>query len=151
MARSQETFGKKEVRNKKAKKKKDKEAKRLAKKETEKSSNLEDMIAYVDEFGNITDTPPDPTKKREEIKAENIEINVPKQAAIDLADTIRKGIVTFFNDSKGFGFIKDTETQESVFVHINNVVDEIKDNMAVTFEVEMGPKGPNAVNVKTDK
>ncbi len=63
-------------------------------------------------------------------------------------DTVRKGIVTFFNDSKGYGFIKDQETQESVFVHMNGLIDPIKDNSKVTFEVEMGHKGPNAVKVR---
>ena len=62
-------------------------------------------------------------------------------------DLIRKGIVTFFNDTKGYGFIKDLETQESVFVHINSLTEEVKENNKVTFEVEMGPKGANAVNV----
>ncbi|RLD42671.1 MAG: cold shock domain-containing protein [Bacteroidetes bacterium] len=146
MARSQETFGKKEVRNKKEKKRKDKAAKKLARKDTEKSGNLDDMIAYVDEFGNITDTPPDPTKKKK-VKSENIEISVPKREAVEY-DPIRKGIVTFFNESKGFGFIKDSETQESVFVHANNLLEEIRDNNVVTFEVEMGMKGPAAVRVK---
>ncbi len=150
MGRSQETFNKKEVRNKKEKKRKEKEARKIAKKDIEKKGSLDDMIAYVDEDGNITDTPPDPTKKKKEIKKENIQIFTPKQENIEL-DPIRKGIVTFFNDSKGYGFIKDTETQESLFVHINNTIDEIKDNNAVTFEVEMGPKGPTAVKVKLSK
>lgn len=150
MGRSQETFNKKEVRNKKEKKRKEKEARKIAKKDIEKKGSLDDMIAYVDEDGNITDTPPDPTKKKKEIKSENIQIFTPKQENIEM-DPIRKGIVTFFNDSKGYGFIKDTETQESLFVHINNTIDEIKDNNAVTFEVEMGPKGPTAVRVKLSK
>lgn len=150
MGRSQETFNKKEVRNKKEKKRKEKEARKIAKKDIEKKGSLDDMIAYVDEDGNITDTPPDPTKKKKEIKSENIQIFTPKQENIEM-DPIRKGIVTFFNDSKGYGFIKDTETQESLFVHINNTIDEIKDNNAVTFEVEMGPKGPTAVKVKLSK
>ena len=64
---------------------------------------------------------------------------------------IRKGIVTFYNDSKGYGFIKDLETQESVFVHVNNTAEPIKENNKVTYEVEMGPKGPNAVRVKLSK
>ena len=67
------------------------------------------------------------------------------------ADPIRKGVVAFFNDSKGYGFIRDMETKESVFVHINNVIDEIKEGNAVTFEVEMGQKGPTAVRVKLNK
>ena len=150
MGRSQETFNKKEVRNKKEKKRKEKEARKIAKKDIEKKGSLDDMIAYVDEDGNITDTPPDPTKKKKEIKSENIQIFTPKQENIEM-DPIRKGIVTFFNDSKGYGFIKDTETQESLFVHINNTIDEIKDNNAVTFEVEMGPKGPTAVRVQLSK
>lgn len=148
MARSQETFNKKEVRNKKDKKRKDKEAKRLARKENEKSGNLDDMIAYVDENGMITDTPPDPTKKKKVIKVEDIEINVPKREDIEEVDPIRKGVVTFFNESKGFGFIKDRETMESVFVHVNNVLEDIKENNMVTYEVEMGQKGPTAVRVQ---
>jgi cold shock CspA family protein len=147
MARSQETFNKKEVRNKKDKKRKDKEAKRLARKDNEKSGSLDDMIAYVDENGMISDTPPDPTKKRV-IKSEDIEINVPKREDIEEVDPIRKGVVTFFNESKGFGFIKDRETMESVFVHVNNVLEDIKENNMVTYEVEMGQKGPTAVRVQ---
>ncbi|MTI39666.1 cold-shock protein [Fulvivirga lutimaris] len=150
MGRSQETFNKKEVRNKKEKKRKDKIAKREAKKELEKSGALDDMIAYVDENGNISDTPPDPTKKKV-IKSESIEINVPKREDLPEEEKIRKGVVTFFNDSKGYGFIKDSETQESVFVHANNLIDQIKDNNMVIFEVEMGPKGPTAVEVKVDR
>ncbi|MBL6962774.1 MAG: cold shock domain-containing protein [Bacteroidetes bacterium] len=64
---------------------------------------------------------------------------------------MRKGVVTFFNESKGFGFIKDMETQESVFVHVNNTLEEIKENNIVSFEVEMGPKGPTAVEVQLFK
>ena len=149
MARSQETFNKKEVQNKKEKKRKEKEKKRLAKKENEKKSSLDDMIAYVDENGMITSTPPDPTKKTE-IKAEDIVIGIPTQETEEY-DPIRKGIVTFFNDSKGFGFIKDSDTKEDVFVHVNNVLEDIKENNVVTFEVEMGPKGPTAVKVKVFK
>ncbi len=49
---------------------------------------------------------------------------------------------------KGFGFIKDHETQESVFVHINSIEEPIQENSKVIYEVEMGPKGANAVRVK---
>ncbi|RLD32372.1 MAG: cold shock domain-containing protein [Bacteroidetes bacterium] len=151
MGRSQETFNKKEVRNKKEKKRKEKEKKRLARKENEKKTGMDDMIAYVDENGMISSTPPDSTKKKD-IKAETIEISIPKRDASDIPDKIRKGVVTFFNDSKGFGFIKDSETKESVFVHINNVLeDELKENNMVSFEVEMGPKGPTAMQVKLIK
>jgi cold shock CspA family protein len=149
MGRSQETFNKKEVKNKKDKKRKDKEKKRLDRKDNEKTGKLEDMIAYVDENGMITSTPPDPNKKRI-INSEDIEISIPKQADVEL-DPIRKGTVTFFNDSKGYGFIKDSETQESVFVHVNNLLEAIKEGNLVSFEVEMGQKGPTAVQVKLFK
>jgi cold shock CspA family protein len=140
MGRSQETF------NKKEKKRKEKEKKRQARKEENKSNSLDDMIAYVDENGNIVDTPPDPDKKTE-VKAEDIQVSVPADEEVEM-DPIRKGTVNFFNDSKGFGFIVDSETKESVFVHINNTLEPIKEGNYVSFEVEMGPKGPVAVKVQ---
>jgi cold shock CspA family protein len=150
MARTQETFNKKEVRNKKEKKRLEKEKKKLARKISSKKKSLDDMIAYVDENGVITSTPPDPTKKKE-VKLEDIKIGVAKRTKEDDIDPIRIGTVSFFNDSKGFGFIRDNETKESVFVHINNVIDEIREGNLVTFEVEMGQKGPVAVRVKLSK
>jgi cold shock CspA family protein len=150
MGRSQETFNKKEVRNKKEKKRKEKEKRKLERKENEKKSSLDDMIAYVDENGMLTSTPPDPTKKKKEIKLEDIEIGVPRSTDEEM-DPIRKGTVSFFNDSKGYGFIRDSETKESVFVHINNVLEDIKEGNLVSFEVEMGQKGPTAVKVKPIK
>lgn len=142
-----DTWNKKEREKKKIQKRKEKEEKRKERKENSTDSSLENMMAYIDENGNISDTPPDPSKRRE-IKLEDIEIAVPKFAAVDPADLIRKGTITFFNDAKGFGFIKDHESQESVFVHINNLQDQVSENSKVIFEVEMGPKGANAVNVK---
>ena len=150
MGRSQKKFNKKEVRNKKEKKRKEKEKKRLARKENEKSGSLDDMIAYVDENGMLTSTPPDPSKKKK-IKTEDIQIGVSKRDPAEEYNPIRKGIVAFFNDSKGYGFIKDSETKESVFVHANNLLEEIREDNVVIFEVEMGPKGPSAIHVKLFK
>jgi cold shock CspA family protein len=148
MAKSRETFNKKETEKNKSKKRKEKEQRKEERKANSKSgSKLEDMMAYVDENGNITSTPPDPTKKRV-IREEDIEVSVRKQDPNLKVDPIRKGRVTFFNDSKGYGFIKDQESQESIFVHINSVDGQIKEGDKVSFEVEMGPKGPNAVRVK---
>lgn len=59
---------------------------------------------------------------------------------------MKKGTVKFFNETKGFGFIKDENGQE-VFVHVSGLKEEIRENDEVTFEVEQGKKGPNAVNV----
>lgn len=145
MGRSQESFNKKEVRKKKEKKRLEKEKKRLERRDQEKMS-LDDMIAYVDENGNITDTPPDP-KEKQQTKAEDIEVSVPKKEKEDI-DPIRRGKLTFFNGSKGYGFIRDLDTQESVFVHVNEFQDDIMEGNSVTFEVEKGTKGPAAVRVK---
>ncbi|TCO08025.1 cold-shock protein [Natronoflexus pectinivorans] len=144
MARSQETFGKKEREKKKQKKKQDKEKK----KENRQKQSLDDMIAYVDENGNISSTPPDPGKKKKEVKIEDIEISVSRQKDPEPEDLIRHGIVTYFNDSKGYGFIKDLETQESVFVHLNGLLDRVRERDKVIFETEKGPKGLNAIKVK---
>lgn len=148
MGRSQESFNKKEVRKNKEKKRKDKASKRLARKEGEKSGGLDDMIAYVDEHGRISSSPPDPVVKKEKTKLEDIEISPPKKEAEKELDPIRKGKVSFFNQSKGYGFIRDLETQESIFVHMSNTYDEISEGDTVNFEIEQGPKGPTAVKVK---
>ncbi len=150
MGRSQETFQKKELRNKREKKRKEKEQKRLARKENEKGGGLDDMIAYVDENGMICATPPDPDRKTE-INQEDIMISIPKEDPNLKADPVRRGTVTFFNESKGFGFIRDGETKESLFVHVNNLEEPIKEGNAVTFEIEKGPKGLVAVKVKQFK
>ncbi|MBP9151457.1 MAG: cold shock domain-containing protein [Flavobacteriales bacterium] len=146
MGRSQETFGKKEREKKKAKKRKDKEENKLARKEEGKSS-WEDMIAYVDENGMITSTPPDPTVKKKVIKAEDIVLGIPQKDESDV-DPIRTGTVSFFNHDKGYGFIKDADNGDSMFVHINNVLEEIAEGNKVTFEVQPGLKGPEAAKVK---
>jgi cold shock CspA family protein len=149
MGRSQETFGKKDNEKKRAKKRTEKEERKAERQANAKSGQaLEEMLAYVDEDGNISATPPDPKKKRI-IKDEDIQIGVARRTNDDDADPVRTGIVSFFNESKGYGFIKDQHTQESIFVHANGLASgPIGENDKVTFEVEMGPKGPNAVRVK---
>lgn len=150
MGRPQETSNKKEVRNKKEKKRKEKEKKRLKRKEGGKVSSFDDMIAYVDEFGRISSTPPDPSK-RQEVDAETIEISVTKNDPSQKTDFVRKGVVTFFNESKGFGFIRDMETKQSVFVHSKNLLEQVIENNIVTFEIGKGPKGPTALKVRLFK
>ena len=151
MDRSQGTFNKKEKEKKKLKKRKDKEKKKEERKiNSDKGKSEDEMIAYVDHYGNISSTPPDPSQKKK-INAADIQIGVPKREAIDPADLIRKGTVTFFNDSKGFGFIQDHETQERIFVHINSLESPLKENDQVTFETERTMKGISAVKVKLVK
>ncbi len=146
MGRSQETFNKKEVRSKKEKKRKEKDQKRAKKKSEGKKSNLNDMIAYVDEYGRISATPPDPDRKIE-IAAESIELNITKNRPEAVQDYIRKGVVISFNDSKGYGFIRDLETNRNIFVHANNLNEPVKENNIVTFEIGKGNKGPAAMKV----
>jgi cold shock CspA family protein len=148
MGRSTETFSKKEREKKKSIKQRDKKERAEDRKaNSDKGKSLNDMMAYIDENGNITSTPPDPTKKKI-ILSENIQIAVPKQADIDPADLIRNGSVAFFNESKGYGFIRDLQSQESIFVHINALTEAIREGDKVTFETEQGPKGLNAIKVK---
>lgn len=148
MAKSQETFSKKEKEKKRRKKKQDKRERREARKQAKEERgklSFEDQISYVDEFGNLTSTPPDPAKKLK-VKAEDIQLGVPTREHVPM-EVERKGTVKFFKEDKGYGFIVDSQTKESIFVHINNVDGEIHEGNLVSFEIEMGPKGPNAVRV----
>jgi CspA family cold shock protein len=61
---------------------------------------------------------------------------------------MQKGTVKFFNETKGFGFIKTDGSNQDIFVHVSGLIDEVRENDEVTFEVEQGRKGPNAVNVE---
>jgi cold shock CspA family protein len=141
-----ETWNKKERQKKKDKEKKDKAEKMRDRKENSSKKSLDDMMAYVDENGNISATPPDP-KKRKEIKLEDIEIGVPEYVHSE-EEQFHTGRVTFFNQEKGFGFIKDQVTQESIFVHINNLSGPVQESDKVIFEIEKGPRGLAAVNVR---
>jgi cold shock CspA family protein len=148
MGKSQETFSKKENEKKRQQKRNDKEEKKAERQaNSKKGKGLDEMLAYVDENGNLSSTPPDPRKKKI-VKIEDMVIGVPKQEDVEPTEVIRKGTVTHFNESKGYGFIKDQQTQESVFVHINALESPIRENDKVTFEVERGHKGLNAIKVK---
>jgi cold shock CspA family protein len=151
MARSRERYSKKEVRERKEKKRKEKEKKRLERKEGEKKSSLDDMIAYVDEHGRITSEPPEDTGKKSEINPEDIEISVPKKEKAAELETERTGTISFYNESKGFGFIKDPDLKDDVFFHVNNVLEEIREGNKVSYTLERGKKGFTAMNVRPIK
>ena len=112
-----------------------------------KKNSFDDMIAYVDEYGTITSTPPDPDRKTD-VEAESIELNVSKSNTGNTPDFVRKGVVTFFNESKGYGFIRDLESNRSIFVHANNLQEPVREDNIVIFEAGKGPKGPTAMNVR---
>jgi cold shock CspA family protein len=145
MAKSKETFGKKEKEKKRLKQQQEKREKMEERKaNAKKGKSLDEMMAYIDENGNISSTPPDP-KKRKVFNHEDMNTGVPVHEQEDIE---RQGVVSFFNDAKGYGFIKDLKTQESIFVHANQLSEIIRENDKVNFQTERGPKGLNAVNVK---
>ena len=130
------TTNKKEKEKKKAKAKQEKAQKMLDRKQnTKKGKSLEEMMAYVDENGNLSSTPP----------------GAPGQKTLNTTttkDSARKGTLTSFNDAKGYGFITDLMTKESIFVHASSFKQLIQKNDAVSFEIERNAKGASAVNVR---
>jgi len=144
MAKSM-TVGKRENEKKRLAKREEK----LKKKESRKlsgTSSFDDMIAYVDENGMITSIPPTDDIKKEEINPDEIIIATPKKEPV-----ILRGRVEFFNESRGFGFIKDLSGVDKYFFHVNNAVPGIAENDIVTFDLERGVKGMNAVNICLEK
>lgn len=143
------TMGKKDRENKKKKKAQDKEEKKAERKaNNNKGKGLDEMMAYLDEDGNIVDTPPDPKKKKKEINVEDIVLGAARNEPGEPEEAIRNGVVKFFDTTKGYGFITDLKSQESIFVHTSNLSFPIQERDKVTFEIEKGPKGPVAVRVK---
>ena len=151
MAKSQQTFNKSEKEKKRLKKREDKRKKMEARRAEIKENGSKGIeFAYVDHNGHLTDTPPDPSLKVN-IKAKNIEISVTKMTDADKVDPVRSGKVSLFDSSKGFGFIIDSDTQEKYFTHVSGIIDQISENDRVTFELEKGMKGMNAVKVTLKK
>ena len=147
MGRSQDSFNKREREKKRLKKKKEK----LEKKEQKKLDNTKtEEFMYVDKDGNLTSTPPDPAEKLE-ISIEDIEISIPKKEKSEKTDFRREGRVKFFNNDKGYGFIMDTATSDSFFVHIDELEEPVNTNDAVSFDIGKGPKGPIAIAVRLIK
>lgn len=147
MAKSQQTFSKTEKEKKRLKKRQDKQKKMDARKaDREENGKGGIKFAYVDHNGNLTDTPPDPTMKVE-YELEDIQISVTKKEDLPQEDPVRKGKVSFFDTSKGFGFIIDTENNEKYFTHVSGLIDQIAENDKVSFELEKGMRGMNAVKV----
>ncbi|MEM7187762.1 MAG: cold shock domain-containing protein [Bacteroidota bacterium] len=148
MAGSQETYGKKEREKKRREKQEEKRRKKEERKAaSKKGEGLDSMLVYVDEFGRFTDTPPDPSEK-EEIAAEDIVLGIPKKEEMEPEDPTREGTVDYYDPNKGFGFIVDAENKERYFVHVSGTLEEITEGNRVSYELERGQKGMNAVKVK---
>lgn len=146
MAKSN-SFNKREIEKNKQQKRKEKQQRKENRKNNPTSS-FEEMIAYVDEYGVITDTPPE--TKKESIDLDDIEISIPKKTETNEIQELT-GRVEFFNEAKNFGFIKDRNSINKYFFHKSNAEEEIKENNIVTFKLERGTRGMNAVEVKLVK
>lgn len=140
-----DSFNKREQEKRRQQKQEEKAKRKAERKANSGGGGLDNMIAYVDEFGRITDTPPDPAK-RQEIKAEDIEIGVPKRE--DVPPEPLTGRLDRFDDARGFGFIQETGGPGRYFVHVSALLEEVRVGDTVTFELERGPRGMNAVRVK---
>lgn len=141
-----ETFSKKEKREKKAKKKQDKAQKMEERKvHNNKGKGLDEMMAYLDEYGNLTSVPP-PAGRRKEINVQDIVLGA---APVEAEEVRRKGVVSFFSD-KGYGFIIDNRSKEKIFVHKNELAQVVREGDKVTFEMEKTARGYSAIRVEKD-
>lgn len=148
MAKGKQTFNKSEREKRKRKEKLQKEERREDRKsKNKKGKSFEEMFAYVDEYGRLSSTPPDPTKKIE-FKAEDVEVSTTRRVESEDVNERHSGIVSFFNEEKGYGFIKELGSQESYFVHITAIEQVPREGDKVTFRVEKNERGLAAVEVK---
>ena len=138
------SFSKIELEKKKQSKKLEKQKRKEERKANAGNGSFEDMIAYVDENGLITDTPPDMNNKQE-INIEDIAVSTLKKEETE--ETVLRGRVEYFNEDRGFGFIKDVNSTEKYFFYITSVQNPIVEGNMVTFELERGRKGMNAVRI----
>ncbi len=146
MAKSN-SFNKREVEKNKEQKRKEKQQRKEERK-VAGSKSFDDMIAYVDENGVITDTPPDPAKKQE-VDLDDISVSTPKKE--EMEDVVLEGRVEYFNSDKGYGFIKNLSGVDKYFFHVSNAPANIVEGNLVTFDLERGEKGMNAVNIVLKK
>ncbi len=144
MAKSN-SFNKRDVEKNKQQKRKEKQQRKEERKAGVNSSNsFEDMIAYVDENGVISNTPPDPDKKQE-VDLDDISVSTPKKEEAE--KIVLTGRVEYFNPDKGYGFIKNLSGMDKYFFHVSNAPANITEGNRVTFDLERGEKGLNAVNI----
>ena len=101
-------------------------------------------------YAGITDTPPTTNEKPQEIDISTIEVSTPRKTDEPVI-TEYEGRVEFFNTSKGYGFIKNLKNAEKYFFHVSGLQDEVTDGNLVTFKLERGPRGMNAVEIKHKK
>lgn len=143
-----DTITKKALQQKKSKKKKEKlERKEERKANNNKGKSLDEMIAYLDENGNLTNIPPDrQTKKR--IQTGDIQLGATPVDREKPGTTVCTGTIALFFTDKGFGFITEDNTHENIFVHCNKMKEALKEKDRVSFRKEKTPKGFAATDVE---
>ncbi|MDL2314721.1 cold shock domain-containing protein [Bacteroidales bacterium OttesenSCG-928-C19] len=138
---------KKDNEKKKIAKRKEKEKRKEERKNSGEGKSFEDMIAYVDENGNIVSERPE-IKKIDDTELESIQISTPRRTEADEVQTIHNGKVEHFNTAKGYGFIRDADNGEKYFFHISNSPANIAEGNKVSFEIKPGSRGMELVNIK---
>ncbi len=145
MGRSSISFNKKELEKKRAQKRKEKLQRKEERKANSSGGSLDDMIAYVDENGVISDEAPD-TNRKKEVDVSKIAVSTPKKT--DEPDEPLKGRVEHFNQDKGYGFIKDLAGTDKFFFHISDAYNSIAEGAIVTYKLAKGNRGLNAVEIQ---
>lgn len=109
-----------------------------------KGKGLDEMMAYVDENGNLTTVRPTGFRERREINIEDIQLGA---APVEPKELVKSGVVSFFSD-KGYGFIVEDKSREKFFVHRSELAQPVNEGDKVTFETAKTERGYNAVRVK---
>ena len=138
MGQSQQTFRKKEIAKKKLQKRKEKEERKAQREDSnDKGKALEEMFAYVDENGNISDTPP---IKKYEFKEEDL-------IRPEVEDVYSFGKVSFYNEAGQYGFIRDTETRENVYFNFKILGFVLQQDQKVKFKSQSSKQGLQVTEV----
>lgn len=144
-----DSYNKKAVRKRKAEKRKIKQQRREERKlDNDKGKSWKEMIVYLDEFGQPTDVPP-AEQERSEVELDDILLGA---APVEIVEEVPlTGVVKSFFSDKGYGFILEDNSGDSVFVHTNNLLEPISENDKVTYDKEKTAKGFAAINVQKIK
>ena len=145
MAKSSELFSKREKEKKRIQKRIEKEQRKEDRKAGKEPKSLDEMLAYVDENGDLTSTPPDLSKKKV-IQETEIDLTSKNKRGASPPTTLQ-GKVKYFDTTKGFGFIIEDQTANEFFFHYKSANFAIGQSDRVNFETEMGPKGVQAVRI----
>lgn len=138
MGQSQQTFRKKEIAKKKLQKRKEKEERKAQREDSnDKGKSLEEMFAYVDENGNISDKPP---VKKYEFKEEDL-------VRPEVEDVYSFGKVSFYNEAGQYGFIRDTETRENVYFNFKILGFVLHQDQKVKFKSQSSRQGLQVTEV----